>query len=150
MTVVVQDSGELFVRVVCTQESHSRYVVARMVCTLFDAQKRTVLDPDAAVGRFWRSDEHDVTDDGYKSAGEIAGAGAVKAFLTSGERFVTADEMMANPEVFEGGERHRFNFTCRECGLSLVAREEKLNPVLDRLVVVGVEEVSIAGLTAIV
>jgi len=44
--------------------------------------------------------------------------------------------------------RVRFNLQCRECGLSVAIREERLIPILNTLGTAGVSEISLAGLAA--
>ena len=47
------------------------------------------------------------------------------------------------------GRRLRYRLDCRRCGLCVEARDERLNPVLDRLEAYGQAEVTLRALAAI-
>ncbi len=85
---------------------------------------------------------------GSPRSGRIAGMDASYGLL-DGDRYLSPSER-ENGDLFGLADlRSRFEFKCR-CGLKVVVRREKLDPVLDKLAAAGAPHISLRGLAAIV
>ena len=119
------------IRVVCSAESHEPYVVAGLSLVLLDVDGVETDDPAAARSRSWGADSRD-------SEIRLSGWRSVHQFLEGDAhlRKGAGQSHRAN--------RSRFVFECPHCGDRSVMRSDRLEPILDRVAIAGLDSVPLS------
>jgi len=119
------------IRVLCRAESHEPYVVAGLSLVLLDAGGEETDDPALARSRVWSADSRD-------SGIRLAGWRSVKQFLSDD------DHLKKGAGRNHRANRSRFVFECPHCGDRSVIRSERLEPILDRVAIAGLDSVPLS------